>query len=366
MKTLSRRTRGTALGLALVSLLPSCFWGLSDEQEKALSFYNSQAQYWVDKQRFREARQQAQKGLEIDPDHYELNRLMGYCLVMIGEPETIFASTDYLDRCSLGWFESDWKLDMVYGLAYHRQAKVYQLAIEDMRRKVAASRDPVEKSELGAKILDFQAKMAERYENAIGLFEEIAEDQDNHDVAVDNLAQIHANLRQYDRSLYWSEILIRNASLKLLDNENFLLNPDLPAAEEERVLDTSRRIKIRMAEVRGLRANIFFEQGRFEESIAELDEILERLDTSRIAEFFNRAEAKKALGDFEGAKQDYYVFLRRSVDRADPERLATARQHLKELGVDIDRLIEIDVERLRTRSTPDLPEGERSAAAVRG
>lgn len=345
------------LGCCLIATsMPSCFWGLSEEQEKALSFYQNQAQYWIGKQRFREARQQAQRGLEIDPDHYELNRLMGYSMVMIGEPELFFSATDYLDKCaSQNWFSSDWKLDLIFGLAYHRQAKHYQMAMEDLRQKSEKSLDPLQKAEYGVKYKDFEAKMTERYDRAIRLFSSIAEDKDNYDIAVDNLAQIYANLRRWDEALAQTEILIRNASQALKDEENILLSQELSSLQEEERLDRVRRHKVRIAEMRGLRANIYFEIGRFAESVTELDEILERLDTSRVAEYFNRAEAKQAMGNLDGAKQDYLTFLRRSVTRASEARISDARQRLEALGVDVERLIELDLERMRARSLPDVP-----------
>jgi tetratricopeptide (TPR) repeat protein len=345
----------------LAALTPGCFWGLSEEEEKALGFYRSQAQYWVGKQRFREVRQQAQRGLEIDPDDYELNRLMGYAMVMIGEPELFFGATDYLDKCaSQNWFSSDWKLDLIYGLAYHRQAKHYQVAILDLREKAQSTADPVQKAEYAAKAKDFEAKMTERYDNAIRLFEGIASDKENYDVAVDNLAQIYANLGRWDEALAQSDILIRNAMQALKDEEAILLDKNLSPYQEEQRLDRIRRHKVRIAEMRGLRANIYFEIGRFADSVTELDEVLQRLDTSRYAEYFNRAEAKVALGDLDGAKADYLTFLRRSISRAEQSRVAEARSRLQELGVDVDKLIELDLERLRARSLPDVPApGER-------
>ncbi|MBL8896125.1 MAG: hypothetical protein JNM84_00785 [Planctomycetes bacterium] len=340
----------------LCSLTPSCLWGLSDEEEKALTFYRSQAIYWVGKQRYREARQQAQRGLEIDADDYELNRLMGYSMVMIGEPELFFGATDYLDKCaSQNWFSSDWKLDLVYGLAYHRQAKYYQVAIFDLRQKIEKTSDPVQKAEYGAKAKDFEAKMTERYDNAIRLFSGIAGEMDDYDVAVDNLAQIYANLRRWDEALAQSDIFIRNATQALKDEEAILLNGDLSAAQEEGHLDLIRRHKVRMAEMRGLRASIYFEVGRFADSVAELDEVLQRLDTSRVTEYFNRAEAKAALLDLDGARSDYLTFLRRAAAKAEDARIAEARTRLQELGVDLEKLLELDLERLRARSIPDVP-----------
>ncbi|MBK9383818.1 MAG: hypothetical protein IPN34_03195 [Planctomycetes bacterium] len=340
----------------LCSITPSCLWGLSDEEEKALTFYRSQAIYWVGKQRYREARQQALRGLEIDESDYELNRLIGYSMVMIGEPELFFGATDYLDKCaSQNWFSSDWKLDLVYGLAFHRQAKYYQVAILDLRSKIEATNDPVQKAEYATKAKDFEAKMTERYDKAIDLFTGIATDMEDYDVAVDNLAQIYANLRRWDDALVQSDIFIRNATQALKDEEAILLNGDLSPAQEEGHLDLVRRHKVRMAEMRGLRANIYYEVGRFADAVAELDEVLLRLDTSRVSEYFNRAEAKVALGDLDGAKADYLSFLRRSIARAEQSRIAEARTRLQELGVDLEKLLELDLERLRARSLPDVP-----------
>lgn len=333
--------------ILVLSLFPlSC--GLTSSEEKARDLYSSQAKFWIDGGRYREGLQQSLKGLEIDPGNYTLNMQTAYCYLRMPGRENLYRALPYLDECdSQNIFSSDWKLDLLYGVAYHRMGKEHQLTVDEFRRGADEAKDPIAKAQALAKEQEHLAKMAERYEQSIHYLERTLEGDPGNPEALDNLQQVHANVGNYAQALSYGDVLLRLAENTRIQLENDAKRPDLPALVEEKILLALARNKERTATIRGLRASIYRKVGDHRKAIEELDIVLGELAPRRYEENYFRAESKLALGDSKGAIQDYMGFLRRASLEREEKQIKIAHAQLTNLGVDIDQLARLQAEQVR-------------------
>jgi tetratricopeptide (TPR) repeat protein len=308
-----------ALGLALAALAPAgC--AATEAEELGVETYIHNAQGYVDGGHYAEALGQFRNALALDPDNRKALLGEATCLYWTGMAETseggraveeAEAKAEALDP--EGWAEGSWKVHLLQGMVRARLADLWSRKAEAARCAGAEGRAPPDAAEAAAAQASERADAYDRA--AVRAFEHVLtyEDQPlarNNLTALFQLASRGAlrarspedyvkpreYLARFEKEVERSKALWREMKLK---------EPRLAGAYDAKLKSAEKQ----EADLRDLVANILFKSRRHEESIAQLDRVIE-LDPSRAAALYNRGRNHEELGRFGLAADDYGRFLR--------------------------------------------------------
>jgi len=304
------------------------------------------AQRFYIHQRYAQALQQTELGLQLAPYHYGLNQLKGNILLRSAEKDDLKAL-----EASLAQFEtvrdlranSDIEYITYVGLGEVHMA-LYKLhkRLADENTTEAGRKDtkPEDRERLTKEAAAHMAQYHTHLTKAEASFQELLDMGDGllpanrflFYLETDKLADLEGaeKAKQFEAAItrglaYLKIVEERRDYYKARHKQEFRIARE---ADYERRIAEYRKREI---ECRSLLHQLYFHTDHLNLAIAQLDRVLE-LDPTNSAEYFNRARCYESLGKKQQARRDYEDFLRTTKLSFDSDRVRQARKSLAALG----------------------------------
>ncbi|MBT3341082.1 MAG: tetratricopeptide repeat protein [Planctomycetes bacterium] len=247
--------------LPFFAMIPSC-GGLEDQEVQLLEAYKNRAQIYYEAKRFESCRQQAARGLAIDPEDPMLNHTFGRALLEMRSLGKIVDARPFLEKA----YALDPNYRTAFSLAeFHQRYGVYlrddSLSIQQAIRAYPES-DPNRREEMRVQHLKQDAIAFEHWQEALVLLDVALLEAPEFLQGLQMAAMTHSlmghdeiALEQLNRIL---EILLESKTYK---NRELATNTSLNLAQEQKLRadlleDMQHEISVRHA-----RAAIFKRQG---------------------------------------------------------------------------------------------------------
>jgi tetratricopeptide (TPR) repeat protein len=296
--------------LLLAALATGC-GGLSPEEEELIEELRLRASQYYEADDLGRAEQQARRGLQLDPEHAELNHILGRTLLKWQDGRHVSAGLLYLQKA--------YELDPQYRTAY--SLGECHLRLGELRIKRAVTLDlsaeelPPDDAEGRAEMADRAAKLRENAQEdlleAERLLRVALESNPDNIFSLRLLAMAYSDLQRPEDALATIEQLIAVLVESRQWKNQRLSMEALPLVEEQNLRARLKEDLEMEMEARGLAAALHKAAKRYRESAAQLTEIL-KLDPGREQEYFNRGMCRYWLGDLASAHADMREFLRRT------------------------------------------------------
>ena len=315
--------------LPLILLLCGCE-SISTEQREVLTACQRNAPIYFEGGRLGQALDQANRGLEIEPDDYKLNAIKGAILLRQSEdnPRLLDEATALLQQV----FDRRYPLRhepyvlLYYGLAQQKQGLRNlgeAIRLEDRARRMAERRAA----------LSEQAKEQRRRANArlARADETLAHLLDLGAllrIAHKHRLQIALQRGDDDGFAISAEAFLKESASEQTFVRREVERTQTPKYEAEQYAYL-RKLRSEEIEVRALYADWLFDREQFEGTLAQLDRVL-KLDPKRSNDYYNRGRVLMTLGRTEAAKRDFRLFLSMSNLPDDNDRKTYAVNALRQ------------------------------------
>lgn len=318
-----------ALCAVLVFMQIGCgvFGGRSREQRDRLAFYKQNAGTYFLGDRYEQALDMAQRGLEIAPDDYELLVTSGLChLQRAGEdPVELSDAEKYFDKAFDQRRFEDNRPEAILGYATVQQ----RLAIDQERRAAAIAVELERKNLAGSDRLAAEAR-AKEYGGRASSFQEKArrayrtllEREELLRYAHKGLMEIATEKNDYDAAVLHGEACL-SENHKAQEVHNKVIRETLAPNEEQRSRAAISELIDQEKRVRSALAEMHFRKNQPARSIEQLDALL-TLDPTRSSDYFNRGRALEQLGRTDEARADFEKFLGTTSLATSDDRVAHA------------------------------------------
>lgn len=327
--------RSARFSLAL--LLGGCSaFGGTDETREKLSEFLLRARTYHEAGRQRQALDQVERGLELDPKDEKLRALKGFIYLQLAREDvtyledalplfeelgaaSLFRSPPLEARLGLGMaLQGLAQKDMAYAAQLERALQEGKVAPD----KVAAAEKAVPEA---------RARGTRELERAAEAYAWVLERQPDHILALYHQGLAHSSLGRSAEALDLLRAYIQVASRRrqaILDRE---LKMTLDKEREDQLWRNIRTLEAREKECRGLAANLLYKAGDYAGALAELDALL-KMDPNLVHEFFNRARCHARLGNRGAAMEDFRRFVGGSLLPREDPRVREALEFLGEPG----------------------------------
>ncbi len=313
---------------ALLLLLCACT-SLSTEQYDQLAFCQRNAKYYYEGGRYDQAMAQIEKGLELDPDDYQLQSLRGSVLLKksgsaLGQDHRLLdEATGYLTKVyeMRGSNRHEPYLLLNYALALQKQGR--RFLGEAMNLQAQATRaTEVDKEGLQAKADEAQHQSNEKLGTAREVLGVLVERGEVVRISHYHLLLIAQDLR--DNKAFESEA---KAYLEQLAKDQAATTLNVESTQvvgyEQEQIKIMRDLKQEEIEVRSLLAEHHFANKNYEVALLMINRVLE-IDPSRSADYFNRGRLLVEMKRLSEAKADFRKFLAMSDLPANHEKKTIA------------------------------------------
>ncbi len=316
--------------LAVLCLLPSAcgvFGGLSSEEQKRLTMFQQNAATYYGGQRFDQAIDAAEKGLELEPGNYKLLSVAGWSYLQKGEIGRAdqFFSRAYAERSPadhggpvlLGYGRTQQLLgDEHARLAETETARSERRDVTETERTLAVSRAE-----------EHAARARAHWTEAERLYHELIRREELLRFAHKGLMEIDVQRGDYEKAVAEGQACLdRNLAEQEVKNSIIreTMNLDYERQERQALQDlVDQEIKVRSA-----LAEMHFRKGNYEAAVKQLDVLLQ-LDPTRSTDYYNRGRALEELGRRDEARRDFEKFLGTTKLPNGDERVAHAYQYIK-------------------------------------
>ncbi len=304
LHSLLARCARVAIAMSLV-LVCACSSDdeLTDEQkQKMLEIHTESAQQYLAMGELERAQDQAQKGLEIDPENVKLRLITGWSLQRRGRTNDILQSEKvFRDLLATG----DYRANLGLGESLERKGIACIEAADAIRtgERVSEAADPSQRVEE----LEAEARAAwqEAHTQLLLALEKHPGDID----AIAGLIRVSALLGEDRESLEWCARHLEGTSSDLQFWRERILRPDISAEEEAYFRGLIKRLTQRQIATHLHAATLLAKNGDKSAAIEHLDAVIE-LDPERSEVFSRRAELALELGRYDQAISDIDTFLR--------------------------------------------------------
>ncbi len=316
-----------AYALLLFSTLTACgVIGMSAQQQAQLTAFQQNAKLYYDGGNFDQALHQIRRGLDLDPDNYNLLQLRAWCFLrMARNNKTLVerAIAEFDSLMALRSIDSHGPqtllgfalLQQYLGQEQQDQADVLQ---EEIGRIEAGGPEALGKK---ARMGEHLERAAARYEQARTMLQELL---DRGDVVL--LARFHAMQNEaltmkLQRALGNEEAARHHYELALAHGGDYLQRLEREQRRMREVYEQTRDIAQEQTlqmelqaliddELKGrdYLANLYFNNGDYAAAVAQQDRIL-TLDPTRSVDYYNRGRSLEMLGRPSEAKRDFERFL---------------------------------------------------------
>jgi tetratricopeptide (TPR) repeat protein len=294
-----------ALAAALLALVPACFSsGSKPDPEKQLSMHREFALRYYDANDLARAEQQADKGLELEPEDVQLRLMKGWIRQRRGATRDIFVAErifrDLVDTM-------DYRATLGLAEALERKGVLYSEAAD----AVAAGKRPTDAPSPSARADELAREAHGAWRQSATWYEKTLEAKPGEFQAINGLQRVHALLGDYDESLRWSNQLLEQSLAEIAFWKTKLAQPELSAREEARLrtlLASSTRLQL---ETHLHASALLVRIGRLEEALAHLESVI-AIDPSHSDAYSRRGQVLKGLGRYQEAMASLQQYLRLS------------------------------------------------------
>ena len=315
---------------ALASLaLAASGCGLSRTDRLALSRYQELAQHYYGGGQLAQSWDQVQRGLEIQPDDYKLQKVAGWIRLRQAEvrPELLddaagwFAKLEQQRRRrdhSREFFLGNGRVHLMLAQRVLRRAELLE------REAEATGLSESERAQKLAKVAENRESIAPRHlATARDSLEELVERTELPRLAHYHLVHVHVLYEgittsdskaraEHHASIEKHALACTDRILKLKSrNADLLESTATSASQEANIRDENAELDDMELRVRTTLSALYYDDSDFHKSISQLDLML-TIDPSRAFDYYNRARAYRRLGDKERAKWNYDRFLSRT------------------------------------------------------
>lgn len=316
--------------IAPLLLLCACT-SLTPDQTDQLATHQRNAQFYYEGNKLSQALDQANRGLELDPDDYKLNAIKGAVLLR-------GSGNDYklLDQATALLAEVyDWRspryhepfLLLPYALAEQKQGLRRlgeAIRIED---RAARAVEPELQSGLKQEAEQMRTAARQRLLLADEVLSYLVERGELLRVVYNHRMQIAMQLDNDAEFKEMSKAYFAQCRLDQKATKEAIERTTTPQFEQEKLREY-RDLLDEEADVRALVSDWHFRRGNFDESLAHINRVLE-IDPQRISDYYNRGRVLEAKNDIEAAKADFRLFLGASSLPATSEKKIFAAEVLK-------------------------------------
>ena len=315
--------------LPLILLLCGCEY-ISTEQRDVLTACQRNAPIYFEGGRLGQALDQANRGLEIEPEDYKLNAIKGAILLRQSEdnPKLLDEATALLEQV----FDRRYPLRhepyvlLYYGLAQQKQGLRNlgeAIRLEDRARRMAERRAALSEQAKAQRTLA-NARLARADETLAHLLDlgSLLRTAHKHRLAI--------ALQRGDDTGFESsaEAFLKESASEQTFVRREVERTQTPKYEAEQYAYL-RKLRSEEIEVRALYADWLFDREQFEGTLAQLDRVL-KLDPKRSNDYYNRGRVLMTLGRTEAAKRDFRLFLSMSNLPDDNDRKTRAVNALRQ------------------------------------
>lgn len=267
----SPRRAGTTLALlaALALLAPACASArdAKKDREQRLAVHTESAALYLNMGEYERAVDQAQRGLELDPESFVLRLYLGRALQKIGGTNEILTAEKVFRSLPA---KEDFRVPL--GLAEVLERK--GLAQEEAAEAIEAGRRFTAAPDRAARGAELRAEARATWRESDSWYARALELQAGDIEVLSGLARVHALLGNLERSLEWSATLLDTLARDRAFWRTRLEQPGLSASDQERLLQQVRVLDDLTISVRRKAASLERELGRTERALAQLDAVL--------------------------------------------------------------------------------------------
>ncbi len=301
------------LRLTPLLLLAACgIFGMSEEDRTALTRYQSNAKLYWDWGNFDQALDQARRGLEIDPDDYNLRAIQAWCWLRAGRDDAVMldravqafdeiaglrADADHAAYARLGYAEAH----TVAGLRALTESQDLRAEAERMAAESARHAERINRA------ATLRATALQHFALAEGQLERLVELGDQVRRAHFGLMQIEWWRDDYNKAVEHGHAFLARARQEQTAVQRQIHDTMEVEFEREKRRELQALIDDEVR-VRAYLANLHFKRDHHELVVAQLDEALGRVP-GLTHEYYNRARSLLELGRTDEAVRDLQHFL---------------------------------------------------------
>jgi len=335
----------TAVPVVLLGLLTGCMGVSSENKATADAFYNNARTYYKGRDYVR-AMNQIERGLQADPDHYQLNLLEGWVLLQESRshPELFTKALAVLDRMRGMRSESsqDYRLWLGLGQAHqglyqlrrrealrlHKAADIQETPAETRVTKLAQAEEKMR--EFHAHLADarrYYTMLLDREDGgAFPAYERLFILET--DYAVDLKGE--AKRKQLEVAAKRAKTYL-DANHARQEHYKVMLTITQDVEQERFARRTLAELKARERAFRGTYATLLYSMNEFQRAHEQFDRVLE-IDPTRAAGYYNRARCAMKLDQTAAAREDLQNFLRLTKRPFDSPEVTEANRLLEQLA----------------------------------
>jgi tetratricopeptide (TPR) repeat protein len=321
--------------VALLLLLPACTT-LDSEQATRLAEHQRYASYYYEKQKWSQAMDQIERGLELEPEDYKLQSMKGQILLLFSgdaqgtDHKKLDEATDLLARVFDTRSVSRHEPHLLLNYACALQKQGLRHLGEAVRLEGAATRaaNPDEGAAARTKAADEREEANTKLAQADELFVVLIER--GWVVRLAHSHRLQIALQRGDDQTFRDEA---KAYFEQVAKDEKATATTVQATKsgmhEQEQIAMLNQLRDEELQVRNVVAQFHYDRKEFKDALAQLNRVLE-IDPRRFTDYFNRGRVLLELGKTEEAKSDFRRFL------ADPTIPTTSEKAVFALKV-IDR-----------------------------
>lgn len=303
----SPATLPRALLLGLLALLAgACHSGRlsAEERERRIEVHTQSAALYLRMGEYERAIDQTQRGLDLDPENFDLRLLLGRALQMRGTTQDVLAA-EKVYRSLPG--DEDFRVPLGLAEALERKGT----AFSETSEAILSGKRFTEAPDPEARARELRDKAQAAWEEALAAYRRALELQPGDTEVLSGLARVTALLGRHEESLGWGERVLATIDEDRAFWQQRLARPDLDAGTEADYKRRIARLENLEIAVRLQRAAIFRTLERDPQALAEIETVLE-FDPDRPELWSRRAQLLARLGRFEEAIESIERFLAKS------------------------------------------------------
>ncbi len=291
---------------------------LSPMEEERLAVYQQNAQFYYDRGRFVNSEQQARQALELESGDEKSNLILGWSLLKQNERQKLRMAQVQFHECLGFWFtdnEFEYKAHLGLGLTNQALIQLVQQDIVDIDRGLNDPNAPISPDEaerLSERREDKEDVLEDLFAEAEWAFEETLERNPDNPQAINGLSQVYVLQGRFDEAITRLDRYLKLAQSSREYWERRLEIGRLSVDTERELRDKVDGNLRKEENVRDMLSNIYYDQGRFDLALAEVDRCL-AIDPEDARYHVTRAQCLERLERYREAIDSLERYL------ADPE-----------------------------------------------
>ena len=322
---------------AYLALAAGCtvFGGLTEDEEQRLATYQQNAATYYGGQRFGQALDAVEQGLEIAPDDYKLLAIRGWCYLRTANGDRanlrraeesfgeVWDQRDILDH--------DRYVLLGYGRVKQEIGRWHREEAETLAREAADPQlGPTARTTREASAKEHGRKAIAYWRDAEAAFEGLIGREVLLRDAYKALMELAVERGNYEDAVDWGQRCIDRIGAEK-DDLKTVISEVMSLPREREARDNLAQLEDQEIRVRAALAEMHYRRENYAAAVEQLDQLL-TIDPFRSIDYYNRALAEEKLGREADARRDYDKFLRTTSLPSSDDRVVRAFAWLRGNG----------------------------------